>query len=32
MLIAERVTGLGFEMRWRRNERGGDAGATKQSC
>ena len=26
------VVGLGFEMLCRRNERGRDAGATKQSC
>ena len=32
MLIAERVTGLDFEMHWRRNEPGRDAGATEQSC
>ena len=32
MLIAERVTGLGFEMRWRRNEPREDARAAKPSC
>ena len=29
MLIAERVTGLGTEMGWRRNERREDARAAK---